>query len=218
MPLARFQRLAEDKRSELLAIGAREFAEKGFEAASLNEILAAAGLGKSSYYYYFEDKEDLYATCVLDSISRMVKEVPPFEVETLTAKNFWSAIEGYFHSIVSVTARNPTHMALFRGMPSLRRRLAPRFEAIADELTTPIATLIRKGQELGCVRTDLPAETLLHVGMAADNALDDALLGGRTAVSQADLRAHAGVVIDMWKRIAVPAPTARRAKAKRSSR
>lgn len=37
-----------------------EFAENDFEAASLNNIIARAGISKGSMYHYFANKEDLY--------------------------------------------------------------------------------------------------------------------------------------------------------------
>lgn len=37
-----------------------EFATQGYEPASINTILTAAGMSKGQFYYYFEGKEDLY--------------------------------------------------------------------------------------------------------------------------------------------------------------
>lgn len=51
MPLPRYERLAEDKKRRLLEAAIAEFVAKGYEGASLNDILSAAELGKSSYYY-----------------------------------------------------------------------------------------------------------------------------------------------------------------------
>src|SRR5579884_931866 len=56
MPFARFDKMPREKRERLLHVAAQEFATHGFEGASLNRILEEAQLGKSSAYYYFEDK------------------------------------------------------------------------------------------------------------------------------------------------------------------
>lgn len=214
MPLPRFQRLAEDKRHQLLAIATKEFAAKGFEAASLNEILATAGLGKSSYYYYFEDKEDLYVTCIMEAFARTFHEVPPLDPEALTARTFWQAFEGYFRALTTKSASHPEEMALYRDIPALRARLMPRFLALAQKMTAPAVAFIRKGQSLGCVRTDLEAERLFAVGSAADAALDEKLLASPD-ITPAQLVAHGELVLDSWRRLLVPARAPARRKASR---
>jgi TetR/AcrR family transcriptional repressor of nem operon len=46
-----------DTRQEILDTGRRIIAGKGFSAVGLNEILAAAGVPKGSFYHYFASKE-----------------------------------------------------------------------------------------------------------------------------------------------------------------
>ena len=48
------------KRAQILDGAKRCFLEVGFEAASMNEITAAAGVSKGTLYVYFKDKEDLF--------------------------------------------------------------------------------------------------------------------------------------------------------------
>lgn len=45
----------------LLEIGARLFAEKGFEATSMRDISTAAGVSKALLYHHFSSKDDIYA-------------------------------------------------------------------------------------------------------------------------------------------------------------
>lgn len=46
---------------ELLEIGGRLFAEKGFEATSMRDIASAAGVSKALLYHHFASKDDVYA-------------------------------------------------------------------------------------------------------------------------------------------------------------
>jgi AcrR family transcriptional regulator len=48
------------KRSELLQIAGDVFKEKGFEAATLNDIAARFGTDRAAIYYYFASKEELF--------------------------------------------------------------------------------------------------------------------------------------------------------------
>jgi AcrR family transcriptional regulator len=205
MPLPRFQRLGQDKRTQLLDIAAKEFADKGFDAASLNDILARAGFGKSSYYYYFEDKEDLYITCVLDAVGRLVPEGGGLPLETLDAGNYWKATKEWAMGLVVASASHPVTMALFREAPAIRRMLGPRARAVAEEMAIPVVAAIRRGQALGCVRTDLDADQLWALGMAIDETLDEELMVRADPVTADDLRRHARLGFDIWKRLLIRA-------------
>ena len=48
------------KRSELLQIAGDVFKEKGFEAATLNDIAARFGTDRAAIYYYFASKDELF--------------------------------------------------------------------------------------------------------------------------------------------------------------
>ncbi len=50
MPRPRFYKLPEEKRERILEAAAKEFVAHGFEGASLNQILTAAGISKGAAY------------------------------------------------------------------------------------------------------------------------------------------------------------------------
>ena len=47
-------------KQELINAAITEFSEKGYEQASLNNILKEAGISKGTFYYHFKHKEELY--------------------------------------------------------------------------------------------------------------------------------------------------------------
>jgi AcrR family transcriptional regulator len=53
-----------ERREQLLDVGRRLFAEKGYEAVSVEEIAAKAGVSKPVVYEHFGGKEGLYAVVV----------------------------------------------------------------------------------------------------------------------------------------------------------
>lgn len=70
-----------ERREQLLSIGRTLFAEKGFEATTVEEIAARAGVSKPVVYEHFGGKEGLYAVVVdreirtlLDSITGALDE------------------------------------------------------------------------------------------------------------------------------------------------
>jgi AcrR family transcriptional regulator len=54
------ERRREQTRDHLLAAAAQVFAERGFHAASLDEVAAVAGFTKGAVYSNFKNKEDLF--------------------------------------------------------------------------------------------------------------------------------------------------------------
>ncbi len=205
MPLPRFERLDPDKRSLLLSIAADEFATKGYETASLNDILAAAGLGKSSYYNYFADKEDLYATVIEDAFARVVDRVPPPDLGALDAASFWPALEAFTSAMTAAVAHTPGFVNLFRPLHAMSRRPTPRFQPIVARMRENYRLGIEAGRAIGCVRDDLDIDLLISILQAADAALDDHLLK-QWRVDPQQMRAHGRLAFDTIRRLLEPRP------------
>jgi AcrR family transcriptional regulator len=60
MPKQTFLNLSEEKRQVIVNAAVDEFAEFGYEASSINRIVANSGISKGSFYQYFEDKMDVF--------------------------------------------------------------------------------------------------------------------------------------------------------------
>jgi AcrR family transcriptional regulator len=60
MPKQTFFNLLQEKRDTIVSAAVGEFAEYGYEGASINRIVANSGIAKGSFYQYFEDKMDVF--------------------------------------------------------------------------------------------------------------------------------------------------------------
>ena len=65
----------QERREQLLDVGRRLFAEKGFEAVSVEEIAARAGVSKPVVYEHFGGKEGLYAVLVDREMSYLLSSI-----------------------------------------------------------------------------------------------------------------------------------------------
>ena len=63
---------ADEPLARLLLAAESELAQKGFHAASLNDILKAAEVSKGSFYHHFEDKEALFVAECLEEGNRIL--------------------------------------------------------------------------------------------------------------------------------------------------
>lgn len=58
--------------ARLMASALTVFSEKGYDAASIREIIDGAGVTRPVLYYYFQNKEDLYARIVDEKFSELI--------------------------------------------------------------------------------------------------------------------------------------------------
>ena len=100
MPKETFFNLPDDKRSLICDVAVEEFAEYPFDQASVNRIVAKAGIAKGSFYQYFEDKQDLYfyvlqviAEKKLEYISPVMRNPDQHDIFTLLREIYLSGIQ-----------------------------------------------------------------------------------------------------------------------------
>jgi AcrR family transcriptional regulator len=71
----KFRRRPADRPAEILSAALEVFAERGFQAARLDEVAKRAGVSKGALYLYFETKADLFRAVVTDAISPNIEHV-----------------------------------------------------------------------------------------------------------------------------------------------
>ena len=61
-----------ETKDNLLVSAKREFMEKGYEKASLRSICRSTGVTTGALYFFFKDKEDLFAAIVQPTLDRII--------------------------------------------------------------------------------------------------------------------------------------------------
>lgn len=87
-----FARMAPEKRDALVTAAAREFAAHPAAEASLNRIIAACGMSKSSFYHVIDSKDELLGIVVTTLTERALEDWRPPRPEDF-AVDFWSVAE-----------------------------------------------------------------------------------------------------------------------------
>jgi AcrR family transcriptional regulator len=73
--LAEGSREYRERRAQLVAAAATVFREKGYAAATLNDIASLVGADRASLYYYFGGKEELFREAVREVVESNLTEV-----------------------------------------------------------------------------------------------------------------------------------------------
>ena len=86
----------------------KEFSEKGYEGASLNNVCLAEGISKGIIYHHFKDKNELYLLCVqkcFDELTLYLKKAA--EKMTGSAEE---QLQSYFRARLGFFAENPLYL------------------------------------------------------------------------------------------------------------
>jgi AcrR family transcriptional regulator len=213
MPNARFKKLAPEKQARILDAATRAFAEHGLEGASINRILAEAGLSKGAAYYYFEDKADLFGTVARRCWEAFMEHVN-FSVEGLTARSFWPRVETIMQHACEHMTSDPvmTTMAKAVWHMDTRQGACRVMDDVVAFSHAWIGEMVRKGQALGVVRTDLPTELLIALATALDQATDQWMVESADRLPSAKVTEIAMRVFASTRQLLLPMPAKRRAR------
>ena len=207
MPRPRFDKLDADTKRRLLENAAAEFAHRGFEGASLNHVLELSGLSKGVFYYYFDDKADLFATVV-----RMTWEVllegDPLDPATLEAASFWPTLEARFFDLAERAASRPwmSGMATLMYQPPRESGVRSVVAELFDEVRAYLESLVARGREIGVVRPDLPSGLLVVMLVNAAEAADRWLAERWLSFGDAEAMRIGGEVFAMLRRLVETPP------------
>jgi AcrR family transcriptional regulator len=205
MPRPRFEKLEPARRASILSVAAEEFAEHGYEASSYNRIIERSGLSKGAIYYYFDDKEDLYATVLRDAMQRLVIDTGNMGSAS-DAKSFWSEFEAWYVRSLRLFQQEPNAVGLARSLVKALSRGAAT--GVLAELRTFARSwldgFIEQGQSLHAIRNDLPPDLLVTVLMALEEGID-LWLGHRIGtMSDREITTTAAMLTELYRSVAEP--------------
>ena len=167
-------KLAADKRRKLFQISSGEFAAKGFKQASLNRIISEMKMSKSSFYHYFQNKEDLFRVTLENVLGPVLQVHHSIDLEALTTDDFWPTLIGKGSEAMALVTTLPE--TVLAGKMFYRCYDDPDGHAVAqdmmDEFTDWTTHLIQRGQALKLVRTDMPETLLISILMSMGISMD----------------------------------------------
>lgn len=172
-PTDTFSKLPLEKRERIEAALICEFADKGYQKASLNTVVGGLGIAKGSLYQYFANKEAIFLH-VFDlftgKIKALLQQPPGMEL------SLWPAVRRTMLMGVSFIDQHPEFYqlylnVLFEHEVPRREELIARVRLFSMEYFGP---LVRQGQTEGTVNDKVPPAMAVFL---IDAALDRFLQG-----------------------------------------
>jgi AcrR family transcriptional regulator len=128
------------RRAQLIQVGRQVFAEKGYEATSVEEIASRAKVSKPIVYEHFGGKEGLYAVVVdremeyvIGVISEALSAGPPRERAEQAALAFLTWVKERPDGFAVLTHDAPTTVLSSGGFSSLLNEVAERVSDVFAE-------------------------------------------------------------------------------------
>jgi AcrR family transcriptional regulator len=206
MPYPRFERLAQDKRELLLDTAAQEFANHGFEQASINRILEQAHMSKGAAYYYFEDKVDLFCAVIEYASERLDLASVQVDVRALTTENFWAAVAEIHRLPLMRSMDKPWLFKILNvaAQVAFTDTWQGPLASLTQQMRMLMVNLIKHGQKIGAIRTDLPDDLILAWFLALDRASDNWLMSHWQEIDMAKIVQISDQTIGALKNALIP--------------
>ena len=163
----------EERRAELMNAAQRLFLRHGVDSTTVEQITAAAGVAKGTFYLHFTSKEavrsalgERFGQQLLAGIQSAIAGQDPQDWRGRLTAWAAAAIAGYLQSI-------RLHDVLFYGRPPTREDLVDN--VVIDHL----AGLLQAGGEAGAWSVDDPRFTAVFIFSGCHGVVDDAWSRGR---------------------------------------
>ena len=162
----------EATRAHLLRTAGRIFAERGYAATTQSDLIAASGLTKGAFYFYFPSKADLALAVLREQKGRWLSQVGHRVLAEPTALEQLRAL---VPAMLDLHEREPAAWSITR----LTRELAADPALAAEVAKTPaewvalIADIVRRGQAAGDLRAGLEPEQVAAVLVGAFDGIKD---------------------------------------------
>jgi len=162
--LSTFANLPPAKQEKIIEAALDEFADKGYQPASVNVMVSASGIAKGSLYQYFKDKKSLFLYVFQVGIGLVRRTLMRVKEET-AEQNFFQRMEQSLLAGVDFIHRHPKIYRIYlkimfdQRVPERDRLLAAVRRFAADYLSS----LVRQGVARGEIRADVSMPSLIFM-------------------------------------------------------
>jgi AcrR family transcriptional regulator len=133
---------AKKRRAEIIDAARTLFRDRPYEAVSIGDLERATGLTRGPIYYYFDGKEEIYTTIVVDGLRQIQSDIAAMAAASATPSDFFMALireqEGIFRDDKALF---DIHFRFFFGRQNVVRFSEARLSEINDIIADAIGTI-----------------------------------------------------------------------------
>jgi AcrR family transcriptional regulator len=141
-----------ERRQQILGVARDVFARHGYHAAKIDDIVAAAGVARGTFYLYFEDKRSIFEEIVDGMIARLatsIVRVDPRDESRSVAEQVRDNVQRVVRVLLEDHA---TTKILLSDAPGVDPEFDRKLLSFYEEMSTMLGRTLRDGQKLGVVR------------------------------------------------------------------
>lgn len=156
-PMGRRERRSVETREKIFRVALDMFAERGFNATTIDAIAEGADIGKGTFFNYFENKESI----LLQYREMQMGRVKEFATESMNSNEPLASL--FYQLALTMTAEQQKSPNLFQSlMVAILSNEAIRSRVVEGLAQTKemLSQLIEKRQQSGEILSSLPAKVI----------------------------------------------------------
>ena len=166
----RVVKTAEERKNEILDVAEQLFAEKGFDAASTNDIINRIGIARGTLYHHFASKEE-----ILDAIVDRMTRRAIIGAKMIIDDSSLSVLQRLMGAMHALNIKTETGTEVLEQLHKPQNALLHQKmqERLVKEVVPLYAKLIKEGNKEGIFNSKYPAEAAEMVMIYSNVAFDD---------------------------------------------
>ena len=160
----------DERRAQLLSAARAVFGDKGYHAATVDDITVRAGVAKGTFYLYFSEKKNIFYDLIEGFFEKLTGAWTPLSITSheTTPKEFFDRVARAASGLARIFQDNRDLVRLtYRESMGLDDRLESMVRAFYRQMARVEAQNIELGVELGLLRDDIEplVAAYAHIGM-----------------------------------------------------
>lgn len=144
--------LREHRRRQILENAKKVFADKGYHATGVADIIKACGVARGTFYLYFGSKRNLFETLLVDFLELLKERIPRID-ETVGIEGIKRQIHDNVTGVLTAYTENPDMARLLLNEAvGLDKGFDEMLSEFYREFLGIIEDALVLGQEMGIVR------------------------------------------------------------------
>lgn len=184
------------REQQMLDAAVRTFGQRGYRAASMDEIAELAGVSKPLVYLYLNSKEDLFTACIRREAAALTEAVRAGVRPELPAdRQLWEGLRAFF----THTAENPDGWAILHLQARTHGEpFAAEVSAMREEIVAFVTQLIVVAAREAHRDPDLPEREVAGLAEALVGAAESLAAWANTAPGVSARQAAATLMNFAW--------------------